>query len=180
MTMHSPLGIETAVPVETWGGLKQSHLDWLLAHGVTVDAMIRPEPMRIVNGHRHPDGCLDEHPDGPAWLAFPQREDVVFWQPRTGELATWFGRAFALGEDVIDNPGTYAFDNRLDVFSDPLSWLIAKRDGVVILDWTRAYERLRDCPRIGVSESLLATYRRAMRPAWMPELSVLRNMEAAA
>src|SRR4051794_10034884 len=75
--------------------------------------------------------------DGAAWLGFEGPDDTVFWNASTGELATDLGRAFALGEDNISNPGTFAFDCNLNLFADPLNWLRAKRDGVVVLDWAR-------------------------------------------
>ena len=64
------------------------------------------------------------------------------------------GRAFALGEDAIGNPGTYSFDCNLNIWPDPLMWLRAKCDGCVILDWRRAWSCLQDAPRIAVHERL--------------------------
>ena len=132
-----------------------------------------------------PDGRFDTTEDGPAWLAFDvfdgfmNQVDTAFCQPRTGELATWSGRTFALGQEVIDDPATYSFDCNLNIFADPREWLRAKRDGIVVLDWSLAIERLRDCPRIAVSEGVLAEYRKHMKPPHMPQTFVIAERAAA-
>jgi hypothetical protein len=166
--------------------LSQAHLDWFKRQGVPVTALFtsiddgNPTAIRVARGHRAEDGRFEDDPAGPQWLAFEEPEDVVYWNPRVAKLATRNGRAFALGEDAITNPGTYAFDNRLDIYPDPLTWLRAKRDGIVILDWSRAWSRLQDAPRVGVSESLFATYSRHMRPPAGPEVFVLKQERMAA
>lgn len=81
---------------------------------------------------------------------------------------------------MIYNPGTYSFNCALNIFVDPLDWLRAKRDGIVVLDWTRAFDRLRDAPRIALAESLVPKYERYMRPAHMPKLFVISNKRRAA
>jgi len=153
---------------------------WLLDRGVPIATLIELTPIRLAIGKRADDGRFDESPDGSPWLVFPEEEDVVYWQPRTGALATWNGRAFALGDDAIGNPGTYSFDCHLNLFADPLDWLRAKRDGIVVLDWSRAYSRLQDCPRIAVTESLVFQYRRHMKPPTGAEIYVLKDRKAAA
>ncbi|WP_158775545.1 hypothetical protein [Rhizobium sp. H4] len=70
------------------GGLMQRHLDWLTGSGVPMSAIIRPEPMRLAHGFRAADSRFDHDPSSPAWLAFPEPEDCVFWEPRTGLRAT--------------------------------------------------------------------------------------------
>ena len=52
-----------------------------------------------------------------------------------------------------------------------LAWAVdAASDGIVILDWSRAFDRLRDAPRIAMGESLLPLYKQHMRPCRMPEV----------
>ncbi|WP_287205134.1 hypothetical protein [Mesorhizobium sp.] len=97
-----------------------------------------------------------------------------------GKFATYANRAFALGQAVIDEAATYSFDCALNVFDNPISWLLAKRDGIVVLDWTRASDRLRDAPRIALAESLLPLYRRHMEPARTPELFIISGKRRAA
>ncbi|WP_244602960.1 hypothetical protein [Mesorhizobium delmotii] len=142
--------------------------------------MVNPLPILLARGERATDGRFEDVDTGPRWFVFEEAEDVVFWQPRTGQLATSMGRAFALGEDAIYNPGTFAFDNHLNIFADPLEWLRARRDGCIVLDWTRAFDRLRDCPRISVAEEVLLQYRRHMKPPHMPDVYVLASRRVAA
>jgi hypothetical protein len=144
--------------------LTQAQINRLLACGVTIASMICPTAIMSANGHRAGDGRFDPDPSGPAWFVFPEPEDNVYWNIETDEVATDRARLFALGEAIIGEASTYAFDCTLNIFEDPLAWLRAKRDGVVVLDWTIAFDRLRDCPRIAVSESLLSTYLRFVQP----------------
>jgi len=157
----------------------QAQLDWLRRSGIDVMALIKPSILMATSGSRAPDGIFDYEPHGPKWLAFEEDDDAVFWQPRTGDLATYGGRVFALGQDIIDLPETYSFDCALNLFASPLQWLQAKRDGIVVIDWTSAFDRLRDVPRIAVAEGLLLQYRRHMRPRHMPELYVIPRSIAA-
>lgn len=161
----------------------QSELDWLLRAGVDIMTLATPRPMQIAVGRLAHDGLFEPDNSGDRWLAFEEGyvDDIVFWQPRLRRLATWSGRAFALGEHLIDSPATYAFDCNLNIFADPLDWLRAKRDGIVVLPgrWPLAFERLRDAPRIAIAEALLPTYRRHMRPGHLPELFVMPDMRGA-
>lgn len=158
----------------------QQHIDWLLKNGVTVPAMVNPLAILLARGERLANGRFEAIETGPHWFVFDEPEDIVFWQPRTGQLATYEGRAFALGEDAIHNPATFSFDGHLNIFSDPLDWLRAKRDGIVVLDWTRAFDWLRDCPRVSVDEKVLPLYKRHMHPPQLPELYVQTGWRAAA
>lgn len=161
--------------------LEQKHINWLLAEGVTTDAMIHPDAILLAYGDRADDGRFDAADDGRPWLAIQEADrDFVFWSPKEDKLSTFLGRAFALGEDAIDDPSTYALGYNLNVYASPLEWLRAKRDGCVILDWTRVFDRLRDCPRISLAERLLVQYRRFMKPAHMPQLFVIPNRRAVA
>jgi hypothetical protein len=160
--------------------LKQVDINWLLARGVSTNAMVRPVAMMTALGRRTPDGCFESDDEGERWLAFEQDGDTVFWQPRLHLLCSLERRSFALGEDIVDNPGTYAFDCNLNVFDHPLDWLRASRDGIVVMDWRRVFDRLRDVPRVAISESLLPLYRRHMLPERRPELFVLPSRGRAA
>lgn len=153
---------------------------WLLKAGVPVETLIALTPLRIATGRRAEDGIFEDDAAGTGFLVFEEPEDVIFWQPRTGEIATTFNRAFALGQEAIDNPGSYSFDSNLNIFSDPLDWLRNRCDGCVVLDWRRAFDRLRDCPRIAISEDLLFLYRRHMQPSHMPSVSVIATRKAVA
>jgi hypothetical protein len=47
------------------------------------------------------------------------------------------------------------------------------------VDWTRAFDRLRDAPRIAIEEELLPLYRRFMKPARVPDLFVIAGERKA-
>lgn len=111
--------------------------------------------MFAMTGRRASDGYFEEDvATGEEWWMFPQPGDLVFWQPQTGEYATWYGNAFALNQLLIHSASTYAFDGALDIFVDPIEWLRHERCGIVIVKWHGAWEMLRDCPRIRVSEAI--------------------------
>lgn len=162
----------------------QSELDAFRGAGVDAMALVKPIAMRVALGLQAHDGRLDPDPDGERWFAFEEAaaDDVVFWRRPTRQLATWSGRAFALGQEIIDQPATYSFDCALNIFDDPLDWLLARRDGIVILPdrWPLVFDRLRDAPRIAVAESQLPMYRRHMRPARLPEVFVIPDRRRAA
>ncbi|NNH45506.1 hypothetical protein ELH16_08650 [Rhizobium ruizarguesonis] len=162
------------------GGLMRRHLDWLHASGVPMSAIIQPALIRLAHGFRAADGRFEIDANGPDWFAFAEPEDVIFWRPKTGELATWAGRSFAIGENMICDASTYALDGHLHIFQHPRDWLRRNRDGIVIVDWNLAFDRLRDCPRIKIAETLLPTYRKHMQPARMPALCLLREHGMAA
>ncbi|AJC80942.1 hypothetical protein IE4803_CH03786 [Rhizobium etli bv. phaseoli str. IE4803] len=159
----------------TYSWLMQRHVNWLTKSGVSMTAIVQPHPVRLAHGRKAADGRFEPDPTGPDWFVFCEWEDLVFWRPRTGEVATWAGRAFALGESAIDNASGYALDGHLHVFADPLQWLRSGRGGIVVLDWARAFDELRHCPRIAVAESLWSTYRLAMRPVRMPRVFLRRG-----
>ncbi|WP_392709858.1 hypothetical protein [Rhizobium ruizarguesonis] len=158
--------------ISSCGWLMQRHLDWLTASGVPMTAINKPYPVRLAHGHKAADGRFDLDPGGPDWFVFTERDDLVFWRPRTGELATWDGRAFALGEKAIDQASTYCFGFALKIFESPLDWLRAGRDGVVILNWWGAYDGLQHCPSVELPESLEQHYEQHMQPRRMPQVFI--------
>jgi hypothetical protein len=157
--------------------IRWAMLNWLATQGVPRQTLMRMVGMHTVRGTRGADGWLDPDPSGQEFLAFHEEVagDVVFWRPRTNELSSLCGRAFALGEDNIAASTTYQFDAHLHVHADVLSWLRDEGRGIVVTDWSRAFDRLRDVPRIAVAERLLPQYREAMKPKRLPELSVIAS-----
>jgi hypothetical protein len=165
---------------EIWlEGLKQPQLDRLFGAGVMIQTLFNPTLVTATRGRRAHDGRFDYDPRAkPDWLAFEEPEDFIFWRlPQAdfeGEVATAEGRAFALGEQNISNPGTYALDGWLRIFPEPFSWLRARRRGIVIIDWNfgRVFEELRDCPRIvGETELLAERIDMLMHPARLPAIA---------
>lgn len=161
-------------------GLKQVHLDWLISKGVTVDAMIKPEPMRFARGSEINGRFLHDR-NGADWFAFAEGHDIVYWRAGTNKLATETGAAFALGQEVIDLPETYAFDCYCNIFADPLEWLQAGRDGVVVLDWSRTWARFHAVPRVALtSDPLAIAFDRHFKPPRGPDVVVMRVQRRAA
>ncbi|MBB4478441.1 hypothetical protein [Rhizobium etli] len=142
-------------------------------------AITRPEPIRLCHGFKA-NGRFEPDPSGPSWFVFVEAEDLVFWRPGTGELATWHGRAFAVNESAIDAASTFALGFSLNVFESPLDWLRAGRDGIIVLNWRFAFDKLRHCPRVAIAESLVPMYDRFMQPPRMPEVYILRRRTEAA
>ena len=92
--------------------------------------------------------------------------DICAWQPKTGEIATYFGRAVFLGdEDDIFNPATWFDGGDLLIHASPLEWLKADREGVVILNEKRAGPSLTQCRSAFCADpALAARVRKIIRP----------------
>lgn len=152
--------------------LKQRHIDWLLQSSVPPEAIITPDPIDLARGTRGTDGIFEASADGVEWFAIHEANDTAMWRPKTGEVATECGAAFAIGADEIQNPGATALNGWLNIYADPLEWLINGRRGIVVLRWEWAREQLRDVPKIAVAEDLLGQYRRHMAPR-LPQVGVI-------
>lgn len=157
--------------------MKQADINALLALGISPSAIMHPYFPWTCRGYSHGQH-FEESEDGLRWFVFASNNDSILWQPETLKLATEWGRAFALGEELIDNPGA-TFDGWLRIFPDPVEWLRNNRQGIVILRWEWAFDALRDLPGVAVHERLLPAYRRHMKPS-MPKLAVLPAREKAA
>lgn len=131
-------------------------IEWLLKRGVPRDVIAR---------------CVNLRTVGDA-IAFYEEidDDVVLWSPRSGELVADRGRAFALGgSDLNASSGAL---QPLRIFAGPLDWLKSGGNGLVVVDWRQAFDRLRDVPQVAVAEAVLFQYRRAMQPT-TPKVAVI-------
>lgn len=126
----------------------------------------------IAHGVRGADGRFDQDDAGPPWMMFEELFDIVFWNPVTGETATWDGLSFALGEEAIDSAGTYAFDGKLHIHASVGRWMLADGAGIFVLDWSQSYERLRFCPRIGLDKAIEPVFDANFRAPVGPALFV--------
>lgn len=125
---------------------------WLRSQGVSRSAILRPRPIGATNvtfGGK----AFDVDPHGERVLTFLVEDcgeaiDIAAWQPRTGQLATWLGTGFAIGQEAILNPATYFADGALHVYETPLQWLLANRDGIVIVRPDLAHAYLANCQRL--------------------------------
>lgn len=152
---------------------------WFHRQGVSAKLLASLSPILVATGSRVGNRSFNPGA-GESYVVFEEPEDLIFWQPKTDELLTLNGRSFALNEMHIGNAATYSFDGNLNIFGSVLDWLRAGCDGIVVLDWRHAFDRLRDAPRIAVAENLLPNYRKWMQPVRMPRLSVIPNLERAA
>jgi len=71
----------------------------------------------------------------PALDGFGEIEDLAAIDLDSGAMAQWRGRAAVLGAEMIFAP---RLGDPLRVFPDAMAWLAGNREGVVILDWTKA------------------------------------------
>lgn len=104
-------------------------------------------------------------------------DDLIAFRPGDpGKVRSYDGRAVFLGEHVVANPATYAFQQPLRVFRDPLGWLKAGGQGAVILDKSRVWRRLLDVPAIAAEDELHAKELASLRK---PQLCRVMFEEAA-
>lgn len=161
-------------------GFTLRELDWFQAQGVPVPALAEPRMLYIVNGLRTSCGRFIADDEGKRWIAIDEGAgygvdplDTVFWQPRTSEIAVDTAMAFCLSEHLIDSLGIFALDGWLRIVATPLAWLRERRRAIFVLHWDRAFDRLRDCPRIELAEpSLKPLYEKHMQPLHMPALRI--------
>lgn len=121
---------------------------WLIDQGISDKAMVSPYPIGGAKV-RFDRGTFDLDESGERALTFRATDcgeviDLIAWQPRTGQLASWHGQAFCLGDvEDIFNPATYFAGDALRVHETPLQWLLAGREGIVILRPDLAYAYLK-------------------------------------
>lgn len=145
----------TAVLVER---IDFSQFNWLRKLGIDHRIIIEMDPL-VLRGRVGIDGLFVLDPQGQRFLAMPQGDDFVFWQPRTGELSTLWGETFALGEEFLEDAVN---TGELILFTGPPDWLRHRRRGVVVLDWSRAHQHLAPMRHVSVPEVLLPQYQAAM------------------
>ena len=141
----------------SWGFPTDDELRWLLCQGVSDTALWPISGATVCFDLKH--GTFDLDPAGERALIFRAEDcdeviDLIAWQPRTGQLASWRGQAFCLGDvDDVFNPATYFADGALPVYETPLQWLLAEREGIVILRPDLAHAYLANCQRIAFSDA---------------------------
>lgn len=72
------------------------------------------------------NGVAEPNENGAPCIAVPIDDgagviDVGFWDARSGDTARLLKRGFALGQEHIDNPGTYCLGGHLKVHASPLN-----------------------------------------------------------
>jgi hypothetical protein len=129
--------------------------------GVSVDALCEPELPAQARVVMHGD-CFEfaaHDPDEQAVdaLVFLARDDagepadLVAWSPKSDRLAAWWGIPMlgmeCLGDWRIDPNGA------IEVFDDPLKWLVAERNGLVVVSFANAAPILRECGSLKVGSA---------------------------
>jgi hypothetical protein len=147
----------------------------LIGMGISPYAVMQPFLPEATRGMRGSNGLFEHVPGYPLdWLVFDEPEDSVLWNVRTNALARETGRAFALGEAILVNPGTCALGGALNLFESPATWLQHHRKGIVVIDWRRAYSVLSflHVPRIAVARPLVDTFTTSMSEQYRPLVEI--------
>ncbi len=163
----------------SWGFPNDEERNWLLDQGVSDEALWPISGATV----RFDGATFDLDHEGERALTFYALDsgrafDLVAWQPKTGAVGSWRGQAFCLGDqDDIFNPATYFAGDALRLHETPLDWLLADRDGIVIVcpDLVPAY--LADRQRVRCSN--VAYARRVEK--WLqpdkPKVEILVEVE---
>jgi hypothetical protein len=166
----------------SWGFPNDDELRWLLDQGVS-DKALWPISGATVSF----DGAtFDLDDEGQRALTFRAEDrgqviDLIAWQPRTGALASWRGQAFCLGDvDDIFNPATYFAGDALRIHATPLDWLLAGREGVVIVSPDTAFAYLANCQRIRCSNAAHAREVKHWLQPHKPTVEILVEVEERA
>jgi hypothetical protein len=141
-----------------WGHPTEAETSWLVRQGVFFEALLKPWPIGATNAEI--TGTSFAHVDaGERVLTFVCFDrgvpnDVVAWQPRTGKVSSYSGRAFCLGDaDDIFNPATLFDGGCLHISASPLEWLQSGRNGIVIVKPKLAHAYLGHLPSVFCSSS---------------------------
>jgi hypothetical protein len=166
----------------SWGFPTDDELLWLFDQSVDENALwpISGATVRF-NG-----GTFDLDHEGERALTFRAEDreeviDLIAWQPHTGTVASWRGQAFCLGDvDDIFNPATYFAGDALRVHPTPLDWLLADREGIVIVRPDLAPAYLSHCQRIRCSNAAYARQVRKWIQPRQPLAEILVEVEQRA
>lgn len=155
--IHSPYSENKSLAAihRSWEFPTDEELLWLLDQGLNDNALWPISGATV----RFEGGTFDLDSDGERTLTFRAEDcgeviDLIAWQPRTGQLASWRGQAFCLGDvDDVFNPATYFAGDALHVHKTPLQWLQAERNGIVILRPALAHVYLANRQRVVCSDA---------------------------
>lgn len=125
----------------------QQALGWLHRQGISPQAAGSPWALHVCRAIF--DGCGGYQPivlGDFAW-ALPVTDDreivdIVAWAPSSGEIGSRLGIGCSLGEGEIGQDGFGTTGLPLRVWRNPLGWLLAERQGIVIVDVELAAHRL--------------------------------------
>jgi hypothetical protein len=152
---------------------------WLTKRGVSFGALMGDWPVGAANVDFDGKGHFDFREGGQRAFTFAAFNagapiDIIAWRPRTGQIASYTGRACFLGdEDDAVNPATWLDGGDLLIQASPLEWLQHEREGLVIVNYKMAGAYLRNaksvfCEDIDIGKKL----RKAVRAACKPTLKI--------
>jgi hypothetical protein len=155
----APLSVSELCKIEYWKArpLWQSDLDHFAALGISGLHLANPDMVLKAGIILEGDGetfvfeYATDTDDGRDAFILPVDGtsgiiDLVAFDPEIGTLATWLGRAFAINESSIWEPNLDG--DPLPVWRDPIGWLMAKREGIVLLKPSQAYSYLDHLPGV--------------------------------
>jgi hypothetical protein len=182
--IHSPYSENKSLASvhRSWGFPTDEELLWLLDQGLNDNALWPISGATV----RFDGGTFDLASDGERALTFRAEDcgevvDLIAWQPRTNQLASWFGQAFCLGDvDDIFNPATYFAGDALHVYETPLQWLQAERKGVVIVRPDLAHAYLANSQRLAFSDARFAQVVKAWLQPPKPTVEIFVAVEERA
>lgn len=160
LKQHAPRSL-AAVHL-SWGFPNERQIAWLLDQKIEVDALADPYPIGATKV-RFDGDTFDVDLDGVPALTFRAKDhgeviDLVAWSPRNGAIASWRGVGFCVGDvDDVFNPGTYALGSALRIHADPIAWLKADRQGIVIVNSKLTYTVLAKAHRVLLPDEKTAT-----------------------
>jgi GNAT superfamily N-acetyltransferase len=111
--------------------------------------------------------------------------DLVATSLETRAMRRRKGLGTLLGEDRIDHALEHG--TSLPVFSDGIAWIANERRGIVVLDWSDAYEQIADVPSLTCeTEALAVRIRRtfagelcSVPPLFVPDVQSKERSHAA-
>lgn len=125
-------------------------LQWLLDQGVPFDTLYMAKGALV----RFNGITFDFDTQGVPVVVFRCEDcgetiDLAAWSARDHRLATWRHAAFALGDvEQCFNPATWFDGGGLRIHADPLEWLQAGCNGIVVLEPRACWAHLRHVPRV--------------------------------
>jgi hypothetical protein len=156
---QSASSVSDLCKTEYWNArsLWQSDLDYFAVEGIRGLDLANPDMVLKAGIILEADGdtfIFEHHTDtdeGRDAFVLPVEgatgiTDLIAFDPETGLLATWLGRAFAINEASIWEPNLDG--DPLPVWRDPIGWLKAKRQGIVLLRPEQAYSYLDHLPGV--------------------------------
>jgi hypothetical protein len=137
--------------LQHWHRLPPIGVAWLLRLkelGISVDALSEPElPVQAKVVLRGDTFEFDDGKLASDALVFLVRDDngepadFVAWAPKSDRLSSWWGIPM-LGMKFLSEPRLDP-DGALAVFTDPIEWLIAERNGLLVVSFVNAAHLLR-------------------------------------